>query len=299
MTIAIPVYNGETYLREALASVADQTMPADEVLVFDNASTDRTRAIAAEVIPDSAIRTNETNRGAAANFNRAVAGSTGTYFAWLGADDRLAPEFIERCSLALDVAPEAGACLTAIQFIDPRGQPQGLQSDSALASRDARVRLRSFLRRPRWTEVYCLYRREALLASPRFTNQYGADVLLTWWFLLRDPLLVLEEPLLEYRVYPVKTAEGTARSLNPEARRPRWLMTSLWGALWRETKSGGVDARVARAARSELRRCLVHRHWLHHIAWDFYLIAGDLLGAIRRPRRQRALPDGAADKGLR
>src|SRR4051812_47948448 len=92
VSIAIPVFNGERYLRAALASVLAQTRPADEVLVMDNASTDRSREIAESLLP-GAVRTAETNRGAVANFNRAVQEASGEYFAWLAADDLLAPAF--------------------------------------------------------------------------------------------------------------------------------------------------------------------------------------------------------------
>jgi glycosyltransferase involved in cell wall biosynthesis len=272
VTVAIPVYNGQDYLGEAMDSVDGQTRPPEEFLVFDNCSTDDTRDIAAARVGEAQVRTSETNLGAVSNFNRAVEGATGDYFAWLGADDRL----VERTLEALSAAPDAAACLPAIQFIDPDGQPLGIQRDPELASADPRTRLRSFLNRPRWTEVYCLYRREALLSSPMFQPEYGADVLLTWWFLLRAPLLVLDEPLVEYRTYPVKTADATAESLNPTAVRRRWLMTNLWRSLWRQAGSPGVDRRVTRTARRELVRCLWHRQWLKHIAWDFYLVAGDL-----------------------
>ena len=126
-----------------------------------------------------AVRTAESNLGAVANFNRAVEEASGEYFAWLAADDMLAPAFLERALPALEAAPTAPACLTAIRFVDVDGRPQGEQRDPELSSADARVRLRSLLRRPRWTEVYSLYRRSALLASPRFRDAWGADVILT------------------------------------------------------------------------------------------------------------------------
>jgi glycosyltransferase involved in cell wall biosynthesis len=295
VSVAIPVYNGEPYVGEAIASVQGQTRAPEELLVLDNCSTDRTAEIAAAALGPAAVRTNEVNLGAVANFNRAVDEATGTWFAWLGADDRLAPRFVERCLEAVRAVPDAVACLPAIQFIDPDGEHLGVQRDPDLASADARARLRSFLNRPRWTEVYCLYRREALLASPGFQPEYGADVLLTWWFLLRSPLVVLDEPLVEYRTYPVKTADATAESLNPAATRRRWLMTHLWLSLWRQSAGDGVDRRVTRTARRELVRCLWHRQWLKHIAWDYYLVAGDL---VRGPRRRLAMvrsPNGRDD----
>ena len=87
LPIAIPVFNGERYLRESWASALAQTRPADEVLVMDNASTGTgTREIAESLLP-GAVRTAETNLGAVANFNRAVEEASGGRFAWLAADD--------------------------------------------------------------------------------------------------------------------------------------------------------------------------------------------------------------------
>ncbi|MDR7255339.1 glycosyltransferase involved in cell wall biosynthesis [Nocardioides sp. BE266] len=291
VSIAIPVYNGEDYLGEALGSVEQQTRAVDELLVFDNCSTDRTHEIAAARVGEAQVRRSATNLGAVANFNRAVADATGEYFAWLGADDRLSPGFVEHTLAALRAHPEAAACLPAIQFIDPDGALLGVQRDPDLASADARTRLRSFLNRPRWTEVYSLYRRDRLLASPRFQDEYGADVLLTWWFLLRDPLVVIDEPLVEYRTYPVKSADATAEGLNPKATRRRWLMTTLWRSLWRQAGEAGVSPGVRRTARRELVRALWHRQWLKHIAWDVYLVAGDVVpGNLVERLRQRIAP---------
>lgn len=282
VTVAVPVYNGERYLAETLDSIRCQTVAPTEALVFDNCSTDRTREVTSSILSPEAVRSSGRNLGAVANFNRAVEESTGTYFAWLAADDRLAPRFVEATVAALE-SSSASVCLPAIQFIDPDGNPLRIQRDPALASRDARTRLRSYLRRLRWTEVYCLYRREALLASPMFRNDYGPDVLLMWWFLLRQPLLVLDEPLVEYRLYPKKSADDVAESLSSEAPvRRRWLMVGLWRTLWQDAAAEGVDPEVTRVARAELIRCLYHRAWIQHIVWDIWLRVQDTGRAVRR-----------------
>lgn len=280
-TVAIPVYNGESHVEISVRSVLEQTA-TPTVLAFDNCSTDATADILRGLLPPESVRVNERNVGAVGNFNRAVAESQTPYFAWLGADDRMLPRFVEVTAKALDDDPTVDACLTAVRFIDPEGRPTGrVQRDPELASGDPRVRLRSYLRRPRWTEVYRLYRRDALAASPRFRDAYGADVLLVWWFLLRGRLAVVDEELLEYRLYPVKTADDTAAGLNPDAPRRRWLMTSLWRALWRDTAHPDVPRATRRAARRELLLCLLHRDWQRHIAWDYYLVATDLLRRVR------------------
>lgn len=271
VSVALPVFNGERYLQEALQSVLDQTVRPVEILVFDNCSTDRTVELARQLIPFEAVRVSESNIGAAANFNRAARESVGEYFLWLAVDDRLTPHHLERCLQVLAERPDAGACLPGIRYIDPAGRPIRAQSDEALASVEPRERIRSFVRRGRWTEVYCLYRRDALLASPMISDGYASDVFLTWWFVLRGSLAVARDPLLEYREYPTKTADEMAQALDPNARALQWRMTRLWLGLWRESAATDVDPSTSRVARRELLLCLVHRHWLWYATEDVWV----------------------------
>jgi glycosyltransferase involved in cell wall biosynthesis len=268
VTIAIPVYNGERYLAQAVSSALQQTVTVREVLIFDNASTDRTVEIAHTLLPPHAIHSADINAGAIANFNKAVAEASGEWFLWLAADDRLLPHHVERCLQVLRQMPEAPACLPGIRYIDEAGIPQRKQRDTALSSERPRVRLRSFLRRSRWTEVYCLYRRDALLASPRFTAEYGPDVLLTWWFLLRGPLVVVEEPLLEYREYASKTVEEMAETGLPGQDAVYWRKVRLWRRLWALSTDTSLDRRTRRVARQELILCVVSRTGIDHLLED-------------------------------
>lgn len=274
VTVALPVYNGERYLEEAIASVSAQTQAPDEVLLFDNCSTDRTREIATRHLGRPSVRISDTNRGAVTNFNRAARESSGDYFAWLAADDRLGRRFVELASAVLDADPDARLCLPGIRFIDPEGRPIGETHDPLLSSPDPRRRLRAFIRQPHWTEVYALYRRVDLLRSPIFRDQYGADVLLTWWFLLRGPIAVIEDLQVEYRRYPTKSVKATAESLNPAMRSQQWRMARLWLSMWRDAAE--VEPPVRRAARRELLTALLHRQWLKHIVWDVYVAVQDV-----------------------
>lgn len=284
VSIAIPVHNGATYIESAIESVLAQTRRPDHILVFDNASTDGSAALAEKLLGAGAVRTAETNRGAPWNFRRAVEESHGQYFAWLASDDRLAPEFVERTVEQLRRTPQAAACLTGIQFLSPEGAPLGVQRDPLLASDDAALRLRSFLRRPRWTEVYCMYRREALLASPMFTPAFGTDVMLTWWFLLRGPLAVVDDPLLQYRVFPDKTLDHMGDALKPGSRPEMWRRMRTWRALWRATSAEDLSDGVRRVARRELVTALVEKQWILHNLADLRLA---LVYVRQRSRNRR------------
>jgi glycosyltransferase involved in cell wall biosynthesis len=85
LSIGMPVFNGEKYLKEALDSILAQTYSDFELLISDNASTDRTEQICREyAAKDRRIRyyRNEKNIGAPKNFNRVFELSSGKYFRW-------------------------------------------------------------------------------------------------------------------------------------------------------------------------------------------------------------------------
>lgn len=275
VTIALPVYNGERYLTESIQSALQQTVPIREVLVFDNASTDGTVSIARSLLPERTVFVADVNAGAVVNFNRAVAEATGRWFLWLAADDRLLPQYVEKCLLALAKQPDVPACLTGVRYIDADGVPGREQRGEELGAGDARTRLRSFLRRPRWTESYCLYRRDALLASPRFTADYGTDVLLTWWFLLRGPLAIVDEPLLEYRECAPKSEADMAESLLPGQDAEYWRMVKLWRRLWELCADAAIARRTRRVARIELILLVTSRTGVRHLRGDVTLRLAD------------------------
>lgn len=88
VTIAIPVYNGADYLREAIESAINQTYENIEVIVLDDGSTDggRTRDIAQSF--GSAIRyIHQENTGVAGALNHIISVMEGDVFTWLSHDD--------------------------------------------------------------------------------------------------------------------------------------------------------------------------------------------------------------------
>ena len=100
VSIGMPVYNGEEYLRGALDSILDQTFGDFEVVISDNASEDGTREICESYAArDARVRyyRADRNRGAAWNYNTVVAKARGTYFKWAAHDDWIDPTYVERC----------------------------------------------------------------------------------------------------------------------------------------------------------------------------------------------------------
>jgi glycosyltransferase involved in cell wall biosynthesis len=126
VSIGLPVYNGERFLRETLDSILAQTYRDFELIISDNGSTDGTQEICrAYAGRDPRIRyyREEINRGASWNYNRVVELAAGEYFKWAAHDDCLAPTFLARCVEGLDQHPHAVLCHPQDQDIDENGQP--------------------------------------------------------------------------------------------------------------------------------------------------------------------------------
>jgi glycosyltransferase involved in cell wall biosynthesis len=83
LSIGLPVYNGENFLREALSSILAQDFVEFELVICDNASTDRTEAICRDFCRrDRRVRyfRNPENIGASGNWNRVFELSKGEFF---------------------------------------------------------------------------------------------------------------------------------------------------------------------------------------------------------------------------
>lgn len=95
VSVIIPVYNSEKYLKEAIESVINQTWQNIEVIVVDDGSTDNSYAIAQSFQSSQIKVIQQTNQGACAARNRGFRESRGEYIQWLDADDYLEPKKVE------------------------------------------------------------------------------------------------------------------------------------------------------------------------------------------------------------
>lgn len=94
VSILIPAYNAEKWLREAVKSAIDQTWPKKEIIIVDDGSVDNTFMIAREFESKTIKIVTQKNRGASAARNKALGIAQGDYIQWLDADDVLEPNKI-------------------------------------------------------------------------------------------------------------------------------------------------------------------------------------------------------------
>lgn len=121
VSVLIPVYNGEHYLKFALDSVHAQTFSDYELIVMDDGSTDQTAAIAQSDSSVHLIRGE--HRGISVSRNLAIDAAKGEFIAFLDADDMWAPEKLEKQVAYLDNNPDSGMIFTDLKnFFD--GEPE-------------------------------------------------------------------------------------------------------------------------------------------------------------------------------
>ena len=223
VSIGLPVYNGENFVEDAIRSVLVQTFEDLELIVSDNASTDRSAEIARDfAASDPRVRyfRNDRNLGAAPNYNRAWAESTGSLFKWLSHDDRIMPTYVAATVAALDGSPDAVLCNTVVDYIDEHGavfttydSGLALASGADPAQRFAAMVLRSHA----CIDFFGMARREAMVGSLLHGSFHGADRAFLAQMALRGRLLQLPEHLVQMREhqhrYTRNNADAKARRL--------------------------------------------------------------------------------------
>ena len=96
VSLIIPVYNVEQYLKQCLESVKNQIYPNIEVILVNDGSTDNSLSICRYYAQETGwILVNQENSGLSAARNAGINQSTGEYIAFLDSDDWIAPDFIQ------------------------------------------------------------------------------------------------------------------------------------------------------------------------------------------------------------
>jgi glycosyltransferase involved in cell wall biosynthesis len=114
VSVIIPVYNGEAFLREAVESALAQTYSPVEIIVVDDGSTDGTAAVARE-LPVTYLH--QENAGVSSARNLAIAHSQGDLLALLDGDDVWLPQKLAVQIEALDGNPDAGYASCFFSYI--------------------------------------------------------------------------------------------------------------------------------------------------------------------------------------
>jgi len=237
LSIGVPVYNGERFLRKTLDSLLAQSYQDFELIISDNASTDDTQKICtAYAANDPRIRyfRSPVNQGAAWNINRLVELASGEYFKWAMADDLCKPELVARCVEVLDRDPNAVlACVRTI-FID--------ENDNVVRTLDPGWDLRSDAPHERlrqaifagghWANADALagvIRRSALLQTRLLPRYQGGDKRPLAELSLLGKFVEIPEYLYLRRLHPEASSRNNPEFATDKARAIDWMAAFFKG----------------------------------------------------------------------
>lgn len=323
VSLCLPVYNGQRFLREAIDSLLAQTYGNFELIITDNGSTDQTEGICREyAAKDSRIcylRSPE-NRGPAWNFNRGVDAARGEYFKWAAADDVCDPAFLGRCIEVMARDPSVVLCYPQTRIIDEHGKVleeyrYRLATDSPVPHERFRALVRVDHRRHGAFEIFGLMRASALRQTPLFERYARADSVL----LVRLALLGRFHEVKEYLFYNRDHSDRSVRVAPHGLRRfsgtlarlvdggpvppTTWWNAAMKGRIvfpeWRLLREYFVS--VGRASLNRRQRVCCYLHWTAFVPRhcpkllrDLIIAARMVLGRrVRRPSCDTELPRDA------
>lgn len=128
VSVILPVYNNQRYLKESISSILEQTYEDFELIIVDDGSDEDTREILKEQKDrDSRIRIiqNSENLGITKSLNRGIDEARGTYIARHDADDISMPERLEKQVEFMEHNEEVFLCGTNAIYIDEDGEKIG------------------------------------------------------------------------------------------------------------------------------------------------------------------------------
>lgn len=210
VSIGLPVFNGERYLREALDSLLGQTFHDFELIISDNASSDSTAEIARTYERlDRRIRyfRQATNIGIAANFLFVLHQSRGEMFMWASHDDVWASNWLEVLTNQI-TAEDAGVRGTLLLVRDGT-----TVAEKPLPSFRQRDLIRCFLgneNNHRSHYTYSLFHRRKLLKVKEdvLSLDYYPDAIFVYAVLQFGALRVIPLTYLRYRLHDQNCGAG-------------------------------------------------------------------------------------------
>ena len=193
VSVIIPTYNREKYIRDAIDSVLSQTYRNFEIVVADDGSTDNTVKILKEY-GDKIRWKSQKNRGPASAKKFGTSMAKGEYLAYLDSDDMYLPDKLKLQVDYLDKHPEAGLVYCNYYRINGTGRI------TELISRPKNLLLIQENYVPT-SGVMC--RRECIDTLRGFDENLGSNYDWDMWLRISEkyPIHCIPKPLFKYRVH--------------------------------------------------------------------------------------------------
>jgi len=195
VTVLMPVYNAEKYIKEAIDSILQQTFSNFVFLIIDDGSTDSGPQII-QSYNDARIRfvQNGKNLGISATLNKGIDMCDTELIARMDADDISYPGRLQKQCDYLRAHPECALLSTAAQMVTPDKEPV-LTDKFRAAFYFYNLNFECWIYHPT-----VMYRRSAVIDVGKYSAPYSEDYELWWQISRKYKIHHLEEILLDYRL---------------------------------------------------------------------------------------------------
>jgi len=269
VSIGLPIRNAGSTVAGVVKSVLAQDHENIELVISDNASTDDTEEVCRELARSDrriAYHRQAENVGLLNNFRYAVGAANGTFFRWIGDDDRLDPTFASRCLTVFAEDPRLILVTTGIAYTEPDGVIRSATYDgTALTSDDPVERFAEMLRLLNMhymliDPIYGMVRRAPVLAIPR-RNILREDEVFATKLALAGPWRHIPEVLAQRGWEPGRITK-TARRLGVPTWQPYFANTLMCREILRWLPHVDLSDQQRRRARAALYHMFLQRQWL-------------------------------------
>jgi glycosyltransferase involved in cell wall biosynthesis len=214
ISVIMPIYNGEKYLKEAIESILTQSFKDFEFIIINDGSTDGTEnIIKAFSDPRIVYIDNGGNLGLATSLNAGIEAARGAYIARMDADDVSLPGRFEKQFSYLESKPHIGIVGSSIILIDGSGKKVALHKRPGA---HVGIKFSSLFSSPMYHPTVMgrgeIFKRHHY--SETFSNSEDYELWSRLLFKTEVKFSNLANPVLKYRVYP----QSFTQTLNPDRR---------------------------------------------------------------------------------
>jgi glycosyltransferase involved in cell wall biosynthesis len=201
ITVLMPVYNAETYISDAIASVLVQSFTDFELLIINDGSTDTSENMIRSFTDERIVLINQTNQGVAAALNNGLKIARGEYIARFDADDICMPQRLQIQYNFLSTHPEYTIVGTDVDYLDMNDE--FVFSYNALMYSNEQIQQQQFIICP-FIHSSVLVRKKAIINAGGYNIHAHTfeDHLLWPKLLLQGKGCNLPEKLLKVRLNP-------------------------------------------------------------------------------------------------
>jgi glycosyltransferase involved in cell wall biosynthesis len=253
ISVALCTYNGGAFLPEQLASLAAQTLPPYEIVVFDDGSDDQTQDLLQRFRdnnPSLGVRleVNPHRLGPAGNFERAIAACNGDIIALCDQDDVWMPDKLAVIAREFERNPKLGLVFSDADICDEAGHPLGYRLWQSVGF-GGRLRRRAerggafdvILRQNVVTGATVAFaaglRDLVLPIDPRWMHDGWIAILIA----AVAPVSAIRTPLVQYRQHPGQSIGALRRTLYQQ-----YLNAKKLDGQWFTTQAALYEAALAR-----------------------------------------------------